>query len=88
MKKRIQLKSPAERNLSTPYGVQTGDHCPATGWWARLGDLGTQRFITEGSIMPSANGEPSTWKLIVSNPHAYQVPRHDLQSREISLDAI
>ncbi|MGO4188495.1 hypothetical protein [Pseudarthrobacter sp. TAF60_1] len=88
MKKRIQLKSPAERNLSASYSVRTGDHCPATGWWARLGDGGTRRFITEGSIMPSANGEPSNWKLLVSNHHPYQVPRHDLPSKENSLDAI
>jgi hypothetical protein len=88
MKKRIQLKSPVERNVRMSRSARTGDHCPADGWWAPLGDTGNHRFIAEGSIMPSAKGEPSNWRLIVSNHHQSLGPHYDLPSREIALDAI
>lgn len=88
MKKRTQLTAPLMRNVRMSHSARTGDHCPANGWWAPFNDVENPYFITEGSIMPSANGGPSNWKLVMSNQQQSQITRHDLPSRGTSLDTI
>lgn len=86
MKKRNQVKAPPARGFQMAHSARTGDHCPANGWWVPLDDEGNGRFLTEGSIMPSVNGATSSWKLVMSNHHQPQVPRHDLSPREFAFD--
>lgn len=49
---------------SGPCGPETGEHCPASGWWAPLNRETEATFITEGSIMPTDGGNPATWQRI------------------------
>ena len=88
MKKRIKLKAPVMTNVRMSHSARTGDHCSVNGWWAPFNDVENPRFISEGSIMPSANGGPSNWKLVISNQQQSHIPRYDLPSRGISLDTI
>lgn len=88
MKKRIQLQqTPAVDNgrWSSP---RTGDHCPANGWWAPLNDAANAHFVAEGSIMPSVDGQPTIWKLVVRHSPRTQDPTHDFPSRGFALDSI
>lgn len=87
MKKRIQRKSAVAGDRSA-HSTRTGDHCPANGWWAPLNDDRNGHFITEGSIMPSVNGLPSSWKLVLGPPQRAQLPRHDIPPRGLALDSI
>lgn len=40
--------------------LRTGDHCTETGWWSPL-EGGGPRFVTQGSLMPSVEGQPALW---------------------------
>lgn len=75
MKKRIQQRAGLAGDVSGPRHARTGDHCPASGWWTPLNDEGTGHYITEGSVMPSVNGVPSRWKLVLGHPQRAQLPR-------------
>jgi hypothetical protein len=46
----------------SPLTSSTGHHCPITGWWRSAEDL-EPRFISEGDVMPAANGTPTQWTL-------------------------
>lgn len=78
MKKRIPRKqvvgkTPKDRK------AKTGEHCPLTGWWAMYltaSDV-SGRFVTEGNIMPAAEGRSVTWILIASESGP-RPPRHAL----------
>ncbi|MEN8585177.1 hypothetical protein ABFP37_21020 [Burkholderia sp. RS01] len=88
MKRRIQLKQTAGVEGGSSAKSRTGEHCPATGWWAQLNDETDAHFIMEGSIMPSAGGNPATWKLQVRQLQRSQGPRHDFPPRGFALDSI
>ncbi|MDQ0617259.1 hypothetical protein [Arthrobacter globiformis] len=88
MKKRIQLQHTGSSSNGRTPRPRTGDHCPANGWWAPLNDEATQHFITEGSIMPPANGTPMSWKLVIGQPLQVQRPSHDFPPRGFALDSI
>lgn len=47
--------------------ASTGEHCPQTGWWIKGADAGTKIFLMEGSLMPSADGLPVSWRLVASH---------------------
>lgn len=88
MKKRILLQhTPLSGNgkFQTP---RTGDHCPASGWWAPLSDEERPLFITEGNIMPSVNGTPMIWKPAARQPERATSPSHDFPPRGFALDSI
>lgn len=42
--------------------LRTGDHCTQTGWWSPV-DHDIARFVTEGSLMPSLEGQAVLWDL-------------------------
>ncbi|MFC7850021.1 hypothetical protein ACFUTU_16255 [Arthrobacter sp. NPDC057388] len=88
MKKRILLQHSRVSPAGQPQSPRTGDHCPATGWWAALNGEEKPQFITEGSIMPSVGGSPAAWKLAVCHPQRAQAPRHDFPPKGFALDAI
>jgi hypothetical protein len=87
MKKRIQSQNTAGIGGVGLRGSRTGEHCPANGWWAPLNDETDAHFITEGSVMPSVNGNPATWKLIPQFQRA-QRPTHEFPPRGFALDSI
>lgn len=41
--------------------LRTGDHCPATGWWTTV-ERDASRFLTEGSLLPSVQGQAAVWE--------------------------
>lgn len=48
------------RRISPGHLLRTGDHCTETGWWTPL-ERGGPRFVTQGSLMPSLEGQPVLW---------------------------
>lgn len=90
MKKRsIRLEHTRISESGRAQSARTGDHCPASGWWAPLDDEADAQFITEGSIMPSNNGFPGSWKLVVRHPQRRtRKPSHDFPPRGFALDSI
>lgn len=62
MKKRSTVISVA----LTESRSRTGHHCPASGWWIPIGGTGPARFVAEGELMPSENGEQMVWKSIAA----------------------
>jgi hypothetical protein len=88
MKKRILLQHTLLSGSGRAQTPRTGDHCPASGWWAPLNDEENPHFITEGSIMPSVNGTAMNWKLTVRQPRRAHTPSHDFPPRGFALDSI
>ncbi len=89
MKKRSQLEHALIGESGRPQSPRTGDHCPASGWWAPLHHETDAHFITEGSIMPSINGMPSSWRLAVRHPQRrIEQPSHDFPPQGFALDSI
>lgn len=86
MKKRILLQYPRLSSNGKSPNPLTGDHCPASGWWAPLNDEENPHFITEGSIMPSVNGIAMSWKPAVCQ--GQQRPSHEFPPRGFALDSI
>jgi hypothetical protein len=68
MKKRISRKHLPGRASHESAMAKTGEHCPLNGWWASADNVGDQRFIGEGSIMPADKGRSVAWTLIASGP--------------------
>ncbi|MBT2513477.1 hypothetical protein [Arthrobacter sp. ISL-30] len=62
MKKRILLQHTGLSDNGKSQSLWTGHHCPSSGWWAPVNDDENFHFILEGSIMPSVNGIPMSWK--------------------------
>ena len=59
MKRRSPLPRSIHRTASA--AASTGEHCPATGWWIPRGSTEPGRYLSEGSVMPALNGEPTVW---------------------------
>lgn len=87
MKKRIQLPHPVASGTGAGSfpGTRTGDHCPANGWWAPLGNESGAQFITEGSIMPAVSGRPISWKLVLQ---VGREPSYECPPRGFALDSL
>lgn len=43
----------------------TGHHAPASGWWRPDGDPKPYRYLQQGELMPSLNGRPVYWTLVL-----------------------
>lgn len=56
----MQLPVTIRRGTSPGQHLRTGEHCTETGWWTPL-ERGDPRFVTEGSLMPSFEGQPVLW---------------------------
>ncbi|MBT2523571.1 hypothetical protein [Arthrobacter sp. ISL-28] len=59
MKRRSPLPRSIHRNAAA--ATSTGEHCPATGWWIPQGSPEPWRYLSEGSLMPALNGQPTVW---------------------------
>lgn len=59
----MKRRSPQHRATHRPTAAatRTGEHCPATGWWTPQGSTQPGRYLSEGSVMPALNGEPTAW---------------------------
>jgi hypothetical protein len=59
----MKRRSPQPRSIHRPAAAatRTGEHCPATGWWIPQGSTEPGRYLSEGSVMPALNGEPTAW---------------------------
>ncbi|GAB4097952.1 hypothetical protein [Sinomonas halotolerans] len=67
----MDTKTPRRRAIrpaqSNPRPAQTGEHCPATGWWSTDGGRSPYPltvFVMEGSLMPAALGQRAVWRLV------------------------
>jgi hypothetical protein len=56
MKKRAQV----QRARSGPF-LPTGHHCPHSGWWTPTMTGEEARYLSEGTVMPTAGGLPAVW---------------------------
>lgn len=43
----------------------TGHHAPASGWWRPDGDPTPYRYLQQGELMPSLDGRPVCWMLVL-----------------------
>jgi hypothetical protein len=75
MKKRIPRPHIPLKDAQKTFEAETGEHCPANGWWAPVDREGEGHFIVEGSIMPPDKGQPITWAL-VSGDLSPSKPKH------------
>ncbi|MET3923712.1 hypothetical protein ABIB26_004679 [Arthrobacter sp. UYEF20] len=87
MKKRSPHRSAHGRKDAGASGPKTGEHCPATGWWAPAGNDAGAQFLSEGSLMPPDNGEIAFWAL-VSARHESPKPKYDYPASGISVDSL
>ena len=58
--------------------ANTGEHCPGSGWWAPIGKPSRELVINEGSMMPTYEGEATTWIFLgffSKRPHSELVTR-------------
>jgi hypothetical protein len=56
----MQIPVTIRKGSSPGRLLRTGDHCTETGWWSPL-ERGAPRFLKQGSLMPSVEGEPALW---------------------------
>lgn len=56
----MELPLTIRRGSSPGQHLRTGEHCTETGWWTPL-EGGGPRFVTQGSLMPSFEGQPVLW---------------------------
>jgi hypothetical protein len=56
----MKRRSRFERPQPGPF-LPTGHHCPQSGWWTPGVTGGEARYISEGSVMPTAGGRPVLW---------------------------
>ena len=57
----MKRRSPLPRSIHPIAATSTGEHCPATGWWIPQGSTEPWRYLSEGSVMPALNGQPTAW---------------------------
>lgn len=55
----------APRNTGPDLIASTGHHSPESGWWRPDGDPKPWRYIQKGELMPSIDGEPTHWILVL-----------------------
>lgn len=46
------------------HWARTGEHCPMTGWWSPNAEGQRTMFLSEGTLMPPAKSEPTTWRML------------------------
>lgn len=63
--------------------TSTGEHCPETGWWIPQGTSEPWRYVSEGSVMPALNGQPTAWLRAVTDKMAEQLAA-EAPSRSLS----
>lgn len=72
MKKRIPRPHLPLRNSPKSFKANTGEHCPANGWWVPADREGEGHFIAEGSIMPPDKERSITWALVTADLSAFK----------------
>ncbi|MEW9871378.1 hypothetical protein [Arthrobacter sp. HS15c] len=56
----MQLPLTIRRASSAGLLLRTGEHCTETGWWTPQ-EGGGPRYVTQGSLMPSVEGQAVLW---------------------------
>lgn len=78
----MKRRSPLPIHQAAAASISTGEHCPATGWWIPEGTTEPWRHLSEGSVMPALNGQPTAWIRAVADkvPEqlAAEVPKRSL----------
>ena len=64
--------------VSVPANARpgTGEHCPASGWWAPLNRSSAAHFLPEESIMPAGGRTAVVWTP-VERPDPSITPKYD-----------
>lgn len=72
MKRRSLLPHSVRRAAVSP--TSTGEHCPETGWWIPQGSTEPGRHLSEGTVMPALNGQPTLWLRAATEETPEQLP--------------